>query len=61
MSRVPIQKECRKDGKESNPLPAKENDISKIKIGTINRTRSTKYTTSGTVMANRSGHRRNSL
>ena len=61
MLRVLIQKECRKDGKKSNPLPAKENDTSKVKIGTINRTKSTKYTTSDTVITNRSGHRGNSL
>ena len=33
----------------------------KIKTGTINRTKSTKYATSDTVITNRSGHRRNSL
>ena len=56
----PKEKE-RKDGNECNPLPAKENDASKIKIGTIKRmcpaqrAKSTKYATSDIVITNTSG------
>ena len=55
------KKESRKDGNDSNPSPAKENDGSKIKIGTIKRmcppqrAKSTKYATSDIVITNRSG------
>ena len=60
-SKYSSKKKKRKDGNECNPLPAKENDASKIKIGTIKRmcppqrAKSTKYAISDIVITNRSG------